>query len=45
MKKGNKNNNKEKFNIKKQIIIALIIIVSGISLELIIALISQLFRK
>lgn len=41
-----KNKNLEfKFNIKKQIITAFIIITSAVLLELIIALVSQLFRK
>ncbi len=43
---SNKNKKIEiKFNIKKQIITALIIIISGITLEFLIALLSQLFRK
>ncbi|HOL57612.1 MAG TPA: hypothetical protein PK351_07960 [Spirochaetota bacterium] len=45
MSTKSKNKLEIKFNIKKQIITAIIIITSGIVLELIIALISQLFRK
>lgn len=44
MGKDRESENK-KFNIKSEIIIAIIIITSGIALEFMIALISQLFRE